>query len=69
MCDKNEKKRRTFWIYGLHFFKFKNISYRGGGGTLYVKNSVREKFCQEKFCPNPYFAQEKFCPIQLVWGK
>ncbi len=22
------------------------------------KNSVREKFCCEKFCPNPYFAWE-----------
>ncbi len=41
----------------------------GGGGTLPGKNSVREKFCREKFCPNPYFAEEKFCPVQLGWGK
>jgi hypothetical protein len=44
------------------------ISYRGGE-TLSGKISVREKFCREKFCPNPYFSWEKFCPVQLGWGK
>ncbi len=34
-------------------------SHTGEGKTLSGKNSVREKFWQEKFCPNPYFAREK----------
>ncbi len=52
----------------------KNSSYSiiyntGEEKTLSRKNSVREKFCRKKFCPNPYFAWEKLLSHPAGSGK
>ncbi len=52
-----DRKTESLVIFGIG-------AYRGG-----KKNSVREKFCREKFCPNPYFAWEKLLSHPAGSGK